>query len=320
MSHRIAQHNRPRPAPYRRLVQPLHRIRVRPHRIFRHIHRRQTVRHRELHRLLRRPLQVLNRPVLYQSPYRARPQKRRRLNRNSRLLRNLHNRPYIRFHRSRRAIWPDLHPVRGNLSRQPLHRLRHPRSRTWQTKVHRINMQRFHEMQYFDFFFNARIGHRRRLQPIPQRLVVHHHARTRRYRHRPAGVPIVNPLAPPHAESLPHHAQLVVPPTVLFPAVSVLSAGCPRFDFLPGSWVSLPLPIPTRRGGCPRHGVCAWVLGFSFLFPLSFSLPQRSSAYSAPPRYPLLFLRLLHSYTFSLLYFFLSYLLFADNPLRLTKN
>jgi len=22
-------------------------------------------------------------------------------------------------------------------------------------------------------------------------------------------------------------------------------------------------------GGCPRHGVCAWVLGSSFLFPLS---------------------------------------------------
>src|SRR5271157_1981324 len=303
MPHRVAQHNRPRSAANRRLVQPLHRIRVRPHRIFGHIHHRQPMRHREPHRLLRRPLQMFNRPVLHQSPYRARPQKRRRLNRNPHLLRNLHNRPYIRFHRARRAIRPDAHVIRDNLPRQPLHRLRHARSRTRQTKVHRINVQRFHEMQYFDFFFNGRIGHRRRLQPISQRLVVHHHPRTRRYRHRPAAIPIVNPFAPRHAESLPHPNQLAVPPAQLFPssfpnshpqsaaegAPGSVSYLGPGFLFPLSSFLfplSLRQSLPSnRRGGCPRFAFLpgSWVPLSSFLFPVFSFLFSLSFVNPYPP-------------------------------------
>jgi len=59
-----------------------------------------------------------------------------------------------RFHASRCAVGLDLHPVRGDFPRQSFG-VRKARGRTRQTDVHRIDSQRFHQVEDFDFFLNA---------------------------------------------------------------------------------------------------------------------------------------------------------------------
>ena len=60
-----------------------------------------------------------------------------------------------------------------------------------------------------------------------------------------------------------------------------LGFGCPRFDFLPGSWVSL------VSFGCPTRRVCVWVLGLGApgsifylgLGLLPFGVPRLAAAF-----------------------------------------
>src|SRR6266849_5337067 len=95
---------------------------------------------------------------------------------------------------ARCAIGLDLHAVRGDFARERLGIRHGPGTRARQTNIYGIYAERFHQMQDFDLFFDARIENGWILQPVAKRFVIQQDARAGRDRRRRGEVPIVNPF------------------------------------------------------------------------------------------------------------------------------
>ncbi len=96
--------------------------------------------------------------------------------------------------RSRGAVGLDLHPVRGDFAGQCFRVRIGPWPGAGKTDIDGVDSQGFHQMQDFDFFFDAGIEDRRILQTVAQGFVIHQDARAGRNCRRRGGVPVVNPF------------------------------------------------------------------------------------------------------------------------------
>jgi hypothetical protein len=164
-------------------------FRVCARRVLGDVHHPQTLLHREPDGLFGGLLQELDRPALGVLADRAGADEGTALDRDAGPLNSLGNRPDIRDHRARRAVRGDLQPPIGDRAGQALDVGGHMRARAGKTDVRRVDPEDVHPLEQIELLLDRRGAHRRRLQPITQRLVVEHHR-------RPAGgafsVPIVN--------------------------------------------------------------------------------------------------------------------------------
>ena len=100
--------------------------------------------------------------------------------------------------RPRRAVRLDLHLIGDNLARQRSHGLDCPRARSRQAQIERVDSQRLHQMQDFNFFRNGGIAYRGRLQPIAQALIIEQHGPRRQQARRIILVPVVDEVGSVH--------------------------------------------------------------------------------------------------------------------------
>src|SRR5438552_7751982 len=70
------------------------------------------------------------------------------------------------------AVGADIHLVLRNLARQGLYMLDSSWTSARKTQVERVDPQRLHQMQYFEFLLNGWITNRGRLQAIAQGFVI----------------------------------------------------------------------------------------------------------------------------------------------------
>src|SRR5207244_7144358 len=182
-----------------RPIHTLHHLRITARPVLGDIHDLETERNRILHGLLCCVQQKIVAPAFRVTANRTRSKKRRRCNVQPGALHNLCNRPDVVFMRPSCTVRTDLHFVIDDLSRQCLHMLTRTRPSSRQPQIERIDAQSFHQVQDVNFFFDRRIAHRWRLQPIPQAFIVQENGVRRAQRRRLNLVPIVDELRSLHA-------------------------------------------------------------------------------------------------------------------------
>ena len=155
------------------------RIGIGPGRVLGDVHHRQPFPYGECDRVFRALLQEIEAPPFRVLANRARPDKRTALDRHAGALRDLGDRLDVGHHGPRGAVGPDLQLFAGDRPRQPLHVARHVRTGARQTDVDRVDAKRVHAAQDIDLLLDRRRPDGRRLQPVPQRLVVQHGDRAR---------------------------------------------------------------------------------------------------------------------------------------------
>ena len=92
--------------------------------------------------------------------------------------------------------------MRDDLARQRGYGVNRARSRAREAKIERVDPERLHQMQDFNFFWNGRISYRRRLQPIAQTLVIDQNRPGRLQSRRVILVPVVNEIGSVHGKRL----------------------------------------------------------------------------------------------------------------------
>src|SRR5579862_8513281 len=192
---RIAEHQSPRATFDRGSVELLDRLGIRTRGVFGDIHHRKAKRNRVLDGLFRRLQQEVAIPAFRITPDRTRSNERRHFDRQASLLHNLGNRPNVALHRASGAIGRDLHFVRDDLTSQRRHMLDRARPRSRKSEVKRVDTERLHQVKNFNLLFDGRIAHRRRLEPVAQRLIGEAHRSRQTRRLRIGRIPVVDEVA-----------------------------------------------------------------------------------------------------------------------------
>ncbi len=168
----VAENNGARTVSNGRGVQPLHGIGISANGVFRDIHGRKSVLDRELYCFFGSAFEVIDRPIFHQPADGTAAEKCSGFNRYAHALRNFDNRTNVIFMRARRAIGLDFHPVRGDFPCQCFGMRKGTRPCARQSDIDCVDSKRFHQMQDFDFFFNAGVEHGWILQAVAQRFVI----------------------------------------------------------------------------------------------------------------------------------------------------
>jgi hypothetical protein len=167
-------------------------LRIGPGRVFRDVHHGQALPHREAHRLLRQPLQLLDRPILGVLADRARSNEGAALDREAGALGDVGDRHDVGLERPRGAV--RLHPQLAvdDLPREALDVPHDVRPGARKSDVGGIDAQRIDQVQNANLLVDRRRPHRGRLQAVAQRLVIEHDGRRGRRPRRVHGVPVVD--------------------------------------------------------------------------------------------------------------------------------
>ena len=161
MAHGVTEHDGSRAAANRRRVETLYGVGVGANRVFRDVHRGESVVDRELDGLLSGALEMIHGPVFDETADRARPQKCGGFNGQADTLRDVRDGANVGFDGARGAVWLDLQPLGDDFACERFHVLYGARPCARQTDVERIDAQRFHQVKDFDFFGDAGIVHAR---------------------------------------------------------------------------------------------------------------------------------------------------------------
>ena len=181
--------------PNRGLEQLPQGLRLGAHRVLGHVHDRQSVGHRERHRLFRVPEHRVQGPILGVLADRRGADEGAHLDRDPRLLGDLDHRQDVLFEGAGGAVRLDLEPGVCDLLRQPHDVAHHVGSRTGQTDVGRVDAEPLHQVQDTDLVLDRRCLHRGRLEAVAQRLVIELDASRRALPALAGIVPIVDQLA-----------------------------------------------------------------------------------------------------------------------------
>ena len=207
MADGVAEHDGARAAANGGGVKTLDGVRVGANRVFRHVHGRKAVLDCELHGFFGGALEMIDGPVFDQPPDGARAQKCGSFNRHSHALGNFGDGANVGFDRSRGAVRFDLHALGDDFAGEGFGVLDGARAGTGQSDVERIDAQRFHQVQDFDFFFDAGIVYARILQAVAKRFIVQQDARAGSDERCCSQVPVVNPFVLPRRVILLHRAR-----------------------------------------------------------------------------------------------------------------
>ena len=148
------------------------RLRVGANGVLGDIHHRESGRHRLLHRVFGGALKEFDGPVLYQPPDRAGAEKERSFQRLTDALAEVDDRLDVLFLRAPGCVGPDFQAGAEDFARQRLGIFKRARPRAGQADVDRVDSQRIHQLDDFDFFGDGRVAHGRILQPVAKGFVV----------------------------------------------------------------------------------------------------------------------------------------------------
>ena len=199
MSRCVAEHQCARAAVDRRGVELLHRFRIAARGVFGRVHHLEAQRHRIFDSMFGGAEQKIAVPALGVAPNGAGSQERGDLNRKPRLLHDLGDGTNVVFDRARGAISRDLHLVRYDFARQRGDVFYRARARSRQAEVERVDAERLHQVQDFDFLFDRWIAHGWRLQTVAQGFVGQAHRSRRMQGLRVKSVPIVDQFRSIHS-------------------------------------------------------------------------------------------------------------------------
>jgi hypothetical protein len=147
-------------------------LRVGSRRVFGHVHDPQAFFDRKGNRAFGAGSEIVEAPPFRVLANRAGSDERATLNRQARPLRDLDDWRDVGNERSRGAVGANLHAIVADGPRQLFDILRDLRPGPGQSDVCRIDAERVHVPENLDPFIDGRRADRRRLQTIPQRLVV----------------------------------------------------------------------------------------------------------------------------------------------------
>ncbi len=190
--HSVAKHRRPRTTANRRRIQRLHRFRIGANGVFRDVHHRQAFGNGVAHGFFGDLLQVIDGPIFDQSANWARTEKSGGFEFQPDLLRNFDDGSNVFFMRARGAVRPNLHARADNFASQGFGVGVSARAGAGQADIHRVDAERFHQVQDFDFLLDAGILDGGILQAIAQSFVVQRDAPAGRNFGAHRGVPIVD--------------------------------------------------------------------------------------------------------------------------------
>ena len=192
MSGGIAEHDGARAIANRGEVELLDGFRVAARRVFGRVHDLQALRDRIFDGLFGGFEEKVDRPAFGKAAQRTRSEKCRNLDRQAGLLRDLDDGTDVVFMRAGRAVGTDLHFVRDDFTRQGGNVLHGARSGAGQTEIERVDAERFHQMEDFDFLLDRGIANGGRLQAVAQSFIGQQHRPRRPHRLRVQPVPVVD--------------------------------------------------------------------------------------------------------------------------------
>ncbi len=147
-------------------------------------------------------------PIFDEAPNGAGAEKSRCFDGDSHALRDFDDGADVVFHGACGAIRPNLHPRRGNFARQGLRVGKDAGTCPGEADVHRVDAEGFHQVENFDFFFDAGVVDRGILQAVAQGFVIQEDARAGGDLRRRGQVPVVDPFVLWHAPPSFLHGQL----------------------------------------------------------------------------------------------------------------
>src|SRR5580704_3983343 len=169
---RVAEHHGAGAAADRGGVEALDGVAIGANGVFGHVHRRKTVVDGVLYGFFRGAFEVIDRPILDEATDGAGAEEGCGFEGDAYSLRDLHDGADVGFHRARGTVRANLHAVGGDFARQGFGVRGGARAGSGQPNIEGIDAERFHQVQDFDFFFDAGIVDRGILQAIAQSFVV----------------------------------------------------------------------------------------------------------------------------------------------------
>ncbi len=155
------------------------RVGIGARRVLGHIHDLEALFHRKRDRLLRALLQVIDRPAFGILPDRAGSDESAALDRHTGALHDIGNRLDIGDHGAGCAVGANRQLAFADRTRQAFNVASDVGTGSRQPDVGRVESETVHLLQNLDLFVDRRRADRRRLQAVPQRLVVEHRQRSR---------------------------------------------------------------------------------------------------------------------------------------------
>src|SRR5260370_5529836 len=153
-------------------IEALHRFGVGANGIFGDVHRRKIVVDGELHGFFGGALEMIDGPVFHEASNGAGAEKGGGFDGDSDSLRNFGDRANVGFDGAGRGVGANLHAIGGDLAGESFGVLDGAGASAGKANVQRIDAERFHQMQDFDFFFDAGIVDRGILQAVAEGFVV----------------------------------------------------------------------------------------------------------------------------------------------------
>ena len=130
----------------------------------------------ELHGFFGGALKMIDGPIFDEAANRAGAEKRGGFERHAHFFRNFDDGLDVVLVRARGAIRANFHARLNDFARESFGVRVGARTGAGETDIHRVDAERFHQVQDFDFLGDAGIVDRRILQAVAKGFVIEHHA------------------------------------------------------------------------------------------------------------------------------------------------